>query len=107
MVMTAPPLREPTWRAFETNATREAVGVTLRRLAGGTAILDGELFSYIHKFMKIVWDDHKRMANISKHGFDFATLTEEFFLQSVIVPANHGRQMTRTRPSFPARPTTA
>lgn len=43
--------------------------------------------------MIIVWDEHKRMANISKHGFDFAVLSEEFFIQSVIVPANNGRQM--------------
>lgn len=43
--------------------------------------------------MLIVWDEHKRRANISKHGFDFAILTEEFFLRSVIVPANRGRKM--------------
>ncbi len=43
--------------------------------------------------MKIVWDEIKRQSNLDKHGLDFADLTEEFFLSSVIVPAKKGRQM--------------
>jgi uncharacterized DUF497 family protein len=28
--------------------------------------------------MVILWDEPKRQANIEKHGFDFADLTEDF-----------------------------
>lgn len=28
--------------------------------------------------MKLVWDEPKRIANIEKHGLDFADLTFEF-----------------------------
>ncbi|QIO49982.1 hypothetical protein HA461_01830 [Rhizobium leguminosarum bv. trifolii] len=41
--------------------------------------------------MKLVWDEPKRIANIEKHGLDFAGLTFEFFLSSVVVPAKDGR----------------
>ena len=41
--------------------------------------------------MKIVWDDAKRLANRDKHGFDFADLTEDFFADSLVVPAARGR----------------
>ncbi|WP_411034552.1 BrnT family toxin [Shinella sp. BYT-45] len=41
--------------------------------------------------MKIVWDEPKRIANIEKHGLDFADLSFEFFLTSVVVPAKAGR----------------
>ncbi|RFB89489.1 hypothetical protein B5K11_20595 [Rhizobium leguminosarum bv. trifolii] len=41
--------------------------------------------------MEIVWDEPKRIANIEKHGLDFADLTFEFFLTSVVVPAKDGR----------------
>jgi len=41
--------------------------------------------------MKIVWDPPKRIANIAKHGLDFAALTEEFFADAVIVSAKSGR----------------
>jgi uncharacterized DUF497 family protein len=34
--------------------------------------------------MKIVWDEPKRLANIEKHGLDFAVLVDEFFLGSTI-----------------------
>lgn len=39
----------------------------------------------------IVWGEPKRLANIDKHGFDFAGLTEEFFLNAVIVAAKDRR----------------
>jgi len=41
--------------------------------------------------LKIIWDETKRIANIEKHGLDFADLYFEFFLTSAIVPARHGR----------------
>ncbi|OJT96397.1 MAG: hypothetical protein BGN83_21935 [Rhizobium sp. 63-7] len=41
--------------------------------------------------MRIAWDEHKRLANIEKHGLDFAQLSAEFFLASVTVPAKRGR----------------
>lgn len=43
--------------------------------------------------MIIPWDEPKRLANIAKHGLDFAALDVEFFLSSVVVPAKLGRWM--------------
>jgi uncharacterized DUF497 family protein len=43
--------------------------------------------------MKIVWDEPKRLANIARHGMDFADLDETFFEGSVIVPVKLGRQI--------------
>jgi uncharacterized DUF497 family protein len=43
--------------------------------------------------MEITWDERKRLANIDKHGFDFALLTEEFFFVSIIRPAKNRRFM--------------
>jgi len=41
--------------------------------------------------MKIVWDHPKRLANIAKHGLDFADLTEDFFADALILSAKSGR----------------
>jgi uncharacterized DUF497 family protein len=41
--------------------------------------------------MLIIFDEPKRLANIEKHGFDFAELDVEFFERSVVVPAKQGR----------------
>ena len=41
--------------------------------------------------MKIVWDPPKRLANIAKHDLDFATLTEEFFANALVLSAKRGR----------------
>ena len=41
--------------------------------------------------MKIVWDEPKRLANIDKHGLDFADLNEAFFADALIVPSKAGR----------------
>ena len=35
--------------------------------------------------MKIVWDQPKRLANIAKHRLDFASLTEEFFSDALVI----------------------
>lgn len=43
--------------------------------------------------MKILWDEPKRLANIDKHGLDFADLTLDFFLNSVVLPAKSDRFM--------------
>ncbi len=43
--------------------------------------------------MKIVWDEPKRLANIEKHGLDFAALDDGFFLTSTIRTAKAGRFM--------------
>ncbi|MBB2973980.1 BrnT family toxin [Mesorhizobium sp. RMAD-H1] len=43
--------------------------------------------------MKIVWDEPKRIANVAKHGLDFAELTINFFEGAIVVPAKEGRQM--------------
>ena len=41
--------------------------------------------------MIITWDNAKRIANFDKHGLDFAELDVEFFLNSLVVPAERGR----------------
>lgn len=41
--------------------------------------------------MKIVWDEPKRIANIAKHGLDFANLTEAFFANALVLSAKAGR----------------
>ena len=42
-------------------------------------------------FVMITWDELKRQANISKHGFDFADLSPEFFETARIVDAKQDR----------------
>lgn len=41
--------------------------------------------------MRVVWDEPKRLANLAKHGMDFADLNESFFETSIVVPAKLGR----------------
>ena len=41
--------------------------------------------------MKIVWDEPKRLANIEKHGLDFADLTEAFFADALFLPSKERR----------------
>jgi uncharacterized DUF497 family protein len=41
--------------------------------------------------MKIVWDEPKRLANIDKHGLDFADLNETFFEGALVLPSHHKR----------------
>lgn len=41
--------------------------------------------------MEIVWDEPKRLANLDKHGLDFADLDLPFFEEAVIVPSREGR----------------
>lgn len=43
--------------------------------------------------MLIFWDEPKRLANIVKHGLDFADLDEAFFLAAVVVPVKNNRHM--------------
>jgi hypothetical protein len=37
--------------------------------------------------MKIVWDEPKRLANLDKHGLDFADLDETFFDNALVIPS--------------------
>ena len=37
--------------------------------------------------MKIVWDEPKRLANLQKHGLDFADLDETFFDSALVIPS--------------------
>jgi uncharacterized protein len=39
--------------------------------------------------MKIVWDEPKRLANLEKHGLDFADLNETFFDNAVVIPSHN------------------
>lgn len=41
--------------------------------------------------MKIVWDEPKRLANLDKHGPDFADLNETFFENALVLPARNKR----------------
>ena len=41
--------------------------------------------------MIVTWDEAKRLANIAKHGLDFAKLTLEFFERSLVIPARSPR----------------
>jgi uncharacterized protein len=41
--------------------------------------------------MIIVWDEPKRLANLDKHGIDFADIGEAFFLTALVRPAKQGR----------------
>jgi uncharacterized DUF497 family protein/uncharacterized protein (DUF4415 family) len=43
--------------------------------------------------MKIVWDQPKHLANIAKYGLDFATLTEDFFAEALVISAKNGRYL--------------
>lgn len=43
--------------------------------------------------MLIVYDEYKRIANLKKHGFDFADLTVEFFEEATITDAKQGRMI--------------
>ena len=37
--------------------------------------------------MEILWDEPKRLANIKKHGLDFADLNETFFDDALVLPS--------------------
>lgn len=39
--------------------------------------------------MKIVWDEPKRLANLDKHGLDFADLNEAFFDTALVIPSHN------------------
>jgi uncharacterized DUF497 family protein/uncharacterized protein (DUF4415 family) len=41
--------------------------------------------------MKIVWDEPKRLANLDKHGLDFADLNETFFDTALVLPSHTRR----------------
>ena len=41
--------------------------------------------------MKITWDDRKRLANIAKHGLDFADLDLAFFATAIFRQGHSGR----------------
>jgi uncharacterized protein len=42
--------------------------------------------------MKIVWDEPKRLANLDKHGLDFADLNETFFDTALVIPSHNSRR---------------
>jgi uncharacterized DUF497 family protein len=41
--------------------------------------------------MKLLFDEHKRQANLENRGLDFADLNLEFFLTATVVPAKENR----------------
>jgi uncharacterized DUF497 family protein len=41
--------------------------------------------------MKIMWDEPKRLANLSKHGLDFRHLDETFFDDALVRPTHSRR----------------
>ena len=48
--------------------------------------------TYIQIAVIIVWDEPKRLANLNKHGLDFADLTEAFFENAMFVPSRNKRR---------------
>jgi uncharacterized DUF497 family protein len=42
--------------------------------------------------MIIVWDEPKRIANLDKHGIDFADIGPDFFLSARVGDAKDGRR---------------
>ena len=42
--------------------------------------------------MKIVWDEPKRLANLEKHGLDFADLDEAFFENALVASGNKSKR---------------
>jgi hypothetical protein len=64
-------------------ATRESERSRLdradhRRFFCSYKLLDRRLFCSYKQPMEIVWDEPKRLANLDKHGLDFADLDETF-----------------------------
>ena len=41
--------------------------------------------------MEVTWDEPKWLANLDKHGMDFAELTVEFFESAIVYPGRAGR----------------
>ena len=41
--------------------------------------------------MKIVWDEHKRLANLEKHGLDFASVSFSIFDTNIVQESAEGR----------------
>ena len=41
--------------------------------------------------MIITWDNAKRLANLDKHGMNFAELDVDFFINSLVIPARTPR----------------
>ena len=41
--------------------------------------------------MNILWGEPKRLANLAKHGLDFADLNETFFDSALVVPSYNRR----------------
>ncbi len=39
--------------------------------------------------MMFVWDEPKRLANLIKHGLDFADLNETFFANALVIPSHN------------------
>jgi uncharacterized DUF497 family protein len=42
--------------------------------------------------VKIVWDEPKRLANLEKHGLDFADLDEAFFENALVASGNKSKR---------------
>lgn len=41
--------------------------------------------------MHVTWDERKRLETIRRRDYDFAALTDEFFVNAQILPARGGR----------------
>jgi uncharacterized protein len=63
-----------------------------------SARLAHSAFRSYNQYVSITCDHAKRLANLDKHGLDFADLDVEFFLNSVIVVARAHRFKAIDRP---------
>lgn len=50
------------------------------------------LFCVIQKYIRILPDPPKRLANLDKHKLDMRDLTPEFFETSIIMPTHDARR---------------
>lgn len=53
--------------------------------------LTSAYFVATKKSVRIIWDEPKRLANLDKHGMDFADLNEKFFDTAVVLQAKRDR----------------
>ncbi len=60
-------------------------------------VLRGRLTTPIYRLtnilVRIIWDEPKRLANLDKHGMDFAVLDLSFFERAHVLQARQGRLM--------------
>jgi uncharacterized DUF497 family protein len=60
-------------------------------VSGLHAGLTSPIYRLTNIAVRIIWDEPKRLNNLSKHGLDFASLDIGFFEDALIAPSSSGR----------------